>query len=252
MAHAPGHYYSTIPSADDVAATTPLPLAGIDLRPDAQVALLRRLAPSPPRGPRFADNGYYDNGDAAIYQAIVRDRRPQRVVEVGGGWSTAALFDAGGAPEVTVVDPDPERVHRLLLPEDRTRCTIHAMRLQDLALDPFRALDAGDILFVDSTHVVKAGSDVRRLVFEIFPLLRPGVAVHVHDVQHGFEYRRDWLDRGLAWNEAYVLRAFLQYNDAFTIMLWADWLHREGLVEDPVVDAALARQTSAAIWIERR
>lgn len=252
----PGHFYSPVPSIADVdawtAADATAVLPGIDLRVDEQATFLRSLGVALPTGPRFVDNGYYDTGDAAIYQAILRATDPARVVEVGGGWSTAALFDSGVTPAVTVIDPDPSRVYDRLLPADFTRCTVRAVRLQDVDLTPFLALDAGDILFVDSTHVGKLGSDVLRIFFEILPRLRSGVAVHFHDVHFPFEYPQDWFRRGLYWNEAYLLRAFLEHNDAFEILLWADLLRRLGRVDDPVLDAALARGHSAAIWLRKR
>jgi len=252
---APGHWYSTIPSRADIDGWAPIPVAdgdGIDLRVAEQCAYLRALDVVLPTGPRFAENGYFDTGDAAIYQAILRHRRPRRVVEVGAGWSTAACLDAGTDAAVTVIDPDPSRVRAILRPGDLDRCTIVAERLQDVGLDVFRALGPGDVLFVDSTHVGKLGSDVNRLLFEILPRLGPDVAVHFHDVRYPFEYPAELFARGRAWNEAYLLRAFLTGNEQYEIMLWADLLHRQGLVEDAALAAALDRAHSASIWIRRR
>lgn len=252
----PGHYYSPIPSRADIDRRADVEpgaaLPGIDLRIDEQVALLRVLDVALPTGPRFRDNGYYDVGDAAIYQALVRHLQPARVVEVGGGWSTAALLDAAAAPAVTVVDPDPARVRALLQPGDTDRCTVVAHQLQDVDLTPLLTLDAGDILFVDSTHVAKVGSDVNRIVFEVLPRLRSGVVVHFHDVWFPFEYPEAWLRDGRHWNEAYLLRAFLEHNDAFEILLWADLLRRLGRIDDPELATALDVGASAAIWIRRR
>ena len=252
----PGHFYSPVPSTRDVDDWRPTDPAGemlgIALRVEEQVAFLSSLDVTMPAGPRFADNIFYDTGDAAIYQAILRAFDPARVVEVGGGWSTAALFDTAVSPAVTVIDPDPSRVHALLRPEDFTRCTVRAERLQDVDLAPFLALEAGDIVFVDSTHVSKLGSDVNRLVFEVLPRLARGVSVHFHDVHFPFDYPQHWVRRGRHWNEAYLLRAFLQHNDAFEILLWADLLHRLGRIEDARLDATIAGAHSAAIWIRRR
>ena len=81
-------------------------------------------------------------------------------------------------------------------------------------------LRANDILFIDSSHVSKAGSDLNHIVFELLPRLQPGVLVHFHDIRYPFEYPREWFALGLWWNEAYLLRAFLQYNTAFQITLF--------------------------------
>jgi hypothetical protein len=100
--------------------------------------------------------------------------------------------------------------------------------LQDVPLSTFQLLDSGDVLFVDSTHVAKLGSDVNRILFEILPALASGVVVHFHDVFYPFEYPKNWVREGRGWNETYVLRAFLEYNEAFEILLWGHMLRTLG------------------------
>ncbi len=95
-------------------------------------------------------------------------------------------------------------------------------RLQDVPLSEFQDLRENDVLFVDSTHVAKLGSDVLRIFFEILPGLAPGVYVHVHDIFWPFEYPEPWIAEGRAWTETYLLRAFLQFNSAFRIVLFSD------------------------------
>jgi hypothetical protein len=87
-------------------------------------------------------------------------------------------------------------------------------------------LTANDILFIDSSHVSKAGSDVNHIVFELLPRVQAGVLVHFHDVLYPFEYPKEWFKLGVSWNEPYLLRAFLQYNDQFAIMFWNDFVMR--------------------------
>ncbi|HEX6383406.1 MAG TPA: class I SAM-dependent methyltransferase, partial [Anaerolineae bacterium] len=106
------------------------------------------------------------------------------------------------------------------------RIEIIARPLQDVSLDRFSALTAGDILFIDSTHVAKIGSDVNYLFFEILPALAPGVYVHIHDILYPFEYPAAWVYEGRAWNEAYLLHAFLQYNPTFSIQFFNTYLER--------------------------
>ncbi len=113
------------------------------------------------------------------------------------------------------------------------RGTILEKGVQDVPLSVFECLEANDILFIDSTHVCKTGSDVNYLFFEVLPRLKPGVVVHVHDIFHPFEYPKRWVMEGRAWNEVYLLRAFLQFNSAFKVLLFANYLstfHRESLV----------------------
>ena len=97
--------------------------------------------------------------------------------------------------------------------------------VQDVDLAVFEALGPGDILFIDSSHVAKVGSDVNHLVFEILPRLSPGVYVHFHDMFYPFEYPEDWiLGEGRYWNEDYLLRAFLQFNGSYAIAVWDHFL----------------------------
>jgi len=225
VAYPPGHFYSPIPSQRDVDASAPIEIRTIDLRAEQQLATLERLNVEAPTGPRWKPgNKFFGPLDTAIYEAVIRHHQPERVVEVGCGWSTAALFDAGGARHVTLIEPSPARLRRVLSLDDLARCELVEARLQDVPLSTFEALNAGDVLFIDSTHVAKLGSDVNRIFFEILPALASGVIVHFHDVFYPFEYVDEWAREGRAWNEAYLLRAFLEYNSAFEIMLWADML----------------------------
>ena len=99
-------------------------------------------------------------------------------------------------------------------------------RVQDVPLDVFTALDSGDVLFIDSSHVSKVGSDVNHILFNILPALRPSVRVHFHDVFYPFEYPENWIVNGRSWTEAYLLHAFLQFNDTFEIELFPNYLTR--------------------------
>ena len=235
MAVAPGHYYSPLPSRQDIDEQNHIDIVGIDLRREEQVALLHGLKIVAPAGPRFesynlphGSNGMFPTADAAVYQGMIRRYEPTHVIEVGCGWSTAALFDAGAAQLVTLIDPYPDRVHELLSPDDLARCDLLESRLQDVPLSRFQVLDSGDVLFVDSSHVTKLGSDVNRIFFEILPALASGVIVHFHDVFYPFEYPKTWVQNGRAWNETYLLRAFLEYNQAFEIVLWVNMLQTMG------------------------
>jgi Methyltransferase domain len=241
--YAPGHYYSTLPSRRDIEEQARVEIVGIDLRLNEQLALLETLSIVDPTGPRYnAENSWFPPSDAGLYQAIVRHYQPSRVIEVGCGWSTAALYDAGAAQHVTLIEPHPDRLRQLLSPEDLTRCELIESRLQEVPLSTFQALDSDDVLFVDSTHVAKLGSDVNRIIFEILPALASGVIVHFHDVFYPFEYPNNWVREGRGWNEAYLLRAFLEYNEAFEILLWGHMLRILGHFAG----------TGGSIWLRKR
>lgn len=160
---------------------------------------------------------------------MLREARPRRVIEVGSGFSSAAMLDLnehvfGGRIGFTFIDPDMRRLRPLLRPDDAGRCTLVERRVQEVPLATFAELRENDVLFIDSSHVSKVGSDVNRLYLEVLPALAPGVLVHIHDVAGNLEYPREWLDEGRAWNEQYLLRAFLMYNRAFAVEFFTDWL----------------------------
>ena len=101
-------------------------------------------------------------------------------------------------------------------PKDHRIAEIIPKRVQELELPRFDELRAGDILFVDSSHVSKVGSDVNHIVFEILPRLSHGVFVHFHDIFYPFEYPTKWIEEGRFWNEDYIMRAFLNVQFLFS------------------------------------
>ena len=228
-----GHFYSPVPSDEDVAAAlrkrpADLEASGIDLHLPEQKQLLEQFAemyPSIPfqeqGAPGFRyryDNDSYAHGDAIMLHLMIRWLKPQRIIEVGSGNSSCVTLDTNehffnNRIRCTFIEPYPTFLQSLLKPSDQI--DLLPARLQEVDLSVFDALEAGDILFIDSTHVSKLNSDVNRLFFEILPRLKPGVFVHIHDIFPGFEYPEHWLREGRAWNEQYLLRAFLQYNDRF-------------------------------------
>lgn len=270
----PGHFYSPIPDYDEVErrsaelfAPCPRSIPGIDLREEAQLELiptfarLHREAPfTEEPGPlRYRyDNPAFGHGDALTLHAMMRHFRPSRIVEVGCGWSSGVMLDTDELfleqrTALTFVEPYPETLQQVARPGDLRRGRFLPVPVQAAPLEIFTALEGGDILFIDSTHVSKIGSDVNTLFFRVLPALRPGVLVHLHDIAYPFEYPRDWvLGEGRAWNEAYLLRAFLQFNGEFEIVFWGSFLarfHRERLVRELPI---WSRNPGASIWLRRR
>jgi hypothetical protein len=270
----PGHFYSPIPSLDEIrhreaAIFGDRPMAGIDLNEGRQLELLDRIAmiASDHAFSRDRTGGMrYHFGnlafgaiDALVWAALLRTLQPARVIEVGSGFSTGVLLDTrerylGAAPEITLIEPYPALVQSLLKADDQVRLV--PAPLQDVALEEFDRLQSGDVLFIDSTHVSKTGSDVNYALFEILPRLSSGVYVHIHDVFDHFEYPREWVYQGRAWNEAYLVRAFLQYNTAFEIVLWAPWLaraHPERLRRSvPMPGSQTGVVDPASLWLRKR
>jgi hypothetical protein len=234
----PGHFYSPYPDLDEYEARVEQLLdprsepAGIDLREADQLQLLDELvavAGNPPFPDHddgstryWFDNPAYAWGDGVVLHAMLRHLRPRKVIEVGSGYSSAMILDTvdgwlGGATEVTFIEPYPELLRSLLLPGDEDRVTLMEQPVQDVGLELFTGLGPRDVLFIDSTHVVKPGSDVNHLTFEVLPRLGANVWIHIHDMFFPFEYPPPWVREGRAWQEAYLMRAFLMFNPRFEI-----------------------------------
>jgi predicted O-methyltransferase YrrM len=277
LAFKPGHFYSPICHPADLAAhyTDPaktegrVDLPGIDLNEAGQRALWQQwrslLAEFPYQHPgqqpglRYrTDNPAYGIGDATILYAMLRHFQPKRMIEVGSGFSSACALDTnerylGNAVQMSFIEPYPDLLKSMLKPGDLERITIIPSKIQDVPLTTFDHLDAGDILFIDSTHIVKTGSDVVHELFHVLPRLKPGVVVHFHDVHYPFEYPAEWVvDRNYSWNEVYALRAFLMHNSAFEILFFndafcrlsRDLVHRDspGMLANP----------GGGLWLRRK
>ena len=233
----PGSYSSPIPDIRQIHARSHIvydrsatEIAGIDVQVKAQTELAREFVayykdiPFPEQkqdGCRYyLDNDYFSYGDGVVLYSMLRRFKPKRVIEVGSGFSSAAMLDVtrNGEIDFTFIEPFPDRLLSLLGDQDRDRCNILRALVQEVPAGLFANLHENDILFVDSSHVAKTDSDVVHLFFNILPSLNKGVIVHFHDILWPFEYPSLWHDLGRAWNEAYFLRAFLQYNGDFRIL----------------------------------
>lgn len=235
----PGHYYSPVPDKIEAltllkrtAAASPEEVAGVELNAPVQRDLLAEYArfygelPFPEKqtsGNRYYyENDWYSYGDAIFLYSFLRKHMPRRIVEVGSGFSSAVILDTVDRffperPEISFVEPYPDRLNSLLTSEDQKSVRIFESKIQETPTEIFESLQAGDLLFIDSSHVVKCGSDLQYLMFEILPILPAGVYVHFHDVFAGFEYPAEWIQMGHYWNECYFLRAFLSYNQEWSV-----------------------------------
>lgn len=236
----PRSYYSPIP---DLATIPPevwtrrSPLRGIDLDPERAFAFaeghlaayVREFDP-PMTGswdqPRFfLLNGGFQDVDADLTYAMIRHLCPARVVELGSGFSTLVMAEAlrrnaaaGHPAELLSHDPYPRpHVAGHAIPG------LTALRhtpAQDVPDETFAALGDGDVLFVDTTHTVRLGGDVNRVVLDVLPALAPGVLVHFHDIWLPWEYHRGLVEHVPAyWAEQYLLQAFLSGRDDYEVVL---------------------------------
>jgi predicted O-methyltransferase YrrM len=225
----PKNYYSPIPDLDALPAGVfdrRSELRGIHFDLDEQVAwieqnlaaAMREFAPPD----ELVDNASYGRVGADLLHGVVRGLKPRRIVELGSGYSTLIMAAAvernradGVETELRTFDPYPS-VARAGLPG---LASLAAVRAQDVPADVFASLEAGDVLFVDTTHTVKLDSDVNRIVLDVLPALAPGVIVHVHDIFLPYEYPRQWPEEsGFHWAEQYLLQAFLAGNRGFEVL----------------------------------
>ena len=254
-----GDFYSPLPLRERLEATRarwdrPSDLVGVDLGHDRQRALFHALAARygaelatlPPYA-ELARAGFgpgFTEVDAAVAYLVLRALRPRRYVEIGSGLSTAVALLAlehnareGSPCALTAVDPFPSARLR-----QRTDLELVVAEVQDLEPAWFDRLDAGDVLFIDSTHVVKIDGDVPHLYLEVVPRLAPGVVVHAHDIPwprlapHPAETyitRAKW---PMFWTEAMLLTAFLAFNREFRPLLSTSLLRHH---DEPILAAGL-------------
>ena len=283
MSASPGHFYSPIPDLDEVKAreesifAIPRELPGIDLQEEKQLALLEKLAGYYAEMP-FAEDVRGDNlyqlnnpflfySDGIFLYCMIRHLSPRHIIEVGSGWSSALMLDVNRIfynyrISLELIEPHPERLLSLLGENGggstaggnagQQISALHRQQVQDVPLQTFEKLQENDILFIDSSHVSKVGSDVNRIVFEILPSLNPGVYIHFHDVFAGFEYMKNWIYGGTNLNESYILRAFLQYNNKFEIVVFNSFLEK---FYPQALTAALPLATkkgwSSSLWLRK-
>ena len=270
----PGHYYSPIVDPSTIAEYVekqylqePGDIKGIHFDEDAMVRFWKENAEFIKNTPFSEhDDGknryYYDNdfpyGDAMTLRAMIAHFKPKNVIEVGSGFSSACMLDAVdhvGLSDFTMtcIDPDADRLRSRLREEDRSRVDIIEGLVQDVPVSTFSKLKENDILFIDSTHVLKTASDVHYELFSILPSLNKGVLIHFHDIQYPFEYPRQWLfENNYSWNEIYALRAFLMYNSAFEVVFWNGlFAHRQReLVHE--TNPLFLKNPGGSIWLRAR
>jgi hypothetical protein len=231
----------------------PSELVGVDLRlPEAWALLEGELAPFLAAFPADFDlgNATYASVDAETLYAMLRWAKPRLVIELGSG-ASSHLIQAAGAQEHRVFDPYPWAANQLAQVDG---LQVTPLRTEEIPVTQFADLTAGDVLFVDTTHTVKTGGDVPRIVLEIFPRLATGVLVHVHDIFLPYDYPRSWVVQlRKAYAEQYLLHAFLAFNDAFDVVLPMHAL----ATSDPERLARLIPSlrpgiTPGAFWLRRR
>lgn len=235
-----GHFYSPVVNPAEASADaarlwpekTYIPV-GLDLNPEYHKFVLEALFPRHYSAFDYPETGETDEAltsfyvrnsqfswlDARSLFVLMNDWKPKRVVEVGSGYSTLLMADINTrfldrSVSITAIEPYPRPFLKKL-----PAVSLIEQRVQDVPSDLFDALGDGDILFIDSSHVAKTGSDVNHLLLNVVPRLRPGVRVHVHDIFLPCEYPQSWVvDENRSWNEQYVLQALLTFSTRFRVL----------------------------------
>jgi Methyltransferase domain len=259
----PVHFYEPIPDTRSLPETLwnqPSELPGINMNDSIQLELLQphftkfrdeynNLPVEPPPGQKRPFRGV----DALVAYCMVRHFQPELIAEVGSGWSSLVLSQAAAKNKnsaLICIDPFPSDVLRKGFPALRS---LIEKKIQDIDLKFFSQLGSGDVLFIDSSHTVKIGSDVNYLFLEVLPRLRPGVIVHVHDIFMPFEYRRDWvLDEFRFWTEQYILQAFLTFNSEFDVLLANSYLNHYHQQELKAAFRGLSSWAGGSFWMRRK
>ncbi|AKB75757.1 hypothetical protein MSLAZ_2496 [Methanosarcina lacustris Z-7289] len=268
----PGHFYSPLPDIDGISklyqkidkSRNPI---GIDINGDKQIELLKQFKKyisAVPFGDGFRKNNnryffngdeWYSYGDAIILFCMINHFKPKRLVEVGSGYSSIVTLDtcefSNLETKITFIEPYPDLILSLLSDRDDPEKLILRKKVQNINLSLFEDLNSGDILFVDSSHVVKFASDVLFIISEVLPRLKSGVIIHFHDIFWPFEYPFEWLERGFAWNEAYFLKALLLNNNNYEILYFNDYM---GQIHHDLVKQYMPlalKNCGCGIWLKK-
>jgi hypothetical protein len=234
------HFYSPIPDTRELARKDylwdkPSELPGVNMNPDIQLQHLEEFFPEFKSELNFPvdktnvpceyylNNPAYGIIDASVLHCMIRHYHPKTIIEVGSGNSTlvaarAALLnrDSGCSTKLISIEPYPRELLTKGFPG--LDCQI-PRKVEDVEISVFQQLQRNDILFIDSSHVVRTGNDVLYLYLEVLPRLNPGVIVHIHDIFFPYDYPRRWVvENHTFWTEQYLLHAFLCCNNKFEVL----------------------------------
>jgi predicted O-methyltransferase YrrM len=265
------HYYepmfNSVHLRHDLSKDRHLP--AVDLNVEEQLSLLGRfrfqeeLRQFPLKAAKhleyYYDNGSFEAGDSEYLYSLIRLVKPRRVIEIGSGYSTLMSRNAirrneaensGYSCDHVCIEP----YEQPWLEELGIR--IIRRRVEECEIDLFKSLDSGDILFIDSSHVIRPQGDVLFEYLELLPLLKSGVFVHIHDIFTPRDYPSGWVvDQMRLWNEQYLLEAFLSFNDRFRVIGALNFLkhhYPDAVAEQfPIIKAGMEQREPGSFWIVR-
>jgi predicted O-methyltransferase YrrM len=271
----PGHYYSALADPAEYIEQQKLVINSdkyepleIDFNTESQLSLLHSFEDYYKDFPfdkpitknlRYKlDNVFFTYSDALSMYSMIRHFKPKKIIEIGSGFSSALILDTNqlffeGKIDLTFIDPNPERFRANI--KEKEYATIITEKIQHVDQSIFKELDKGDFLLIDTSHVSKSGSDVNHIYFNIIPLLRKGVKIHVHDIFFPFEYPENWIvEERRSWNEVYLVRSLLAYSTAFKIIWFNTYMENKFKeIFEKKTPLFLKRNSTVCggIWIEK-
>jgi hypothetical protein len=265
------HYYEPMINPKHLrrSLTQSRALPGIDLNLSGQLALLAQfkfqneLAQFPLQETDklkfYYHNPSFGTGDAEYLYSLIRLMRPRRLIEVGSGFST--LMAGSAIVRNKEESADYACDHRCIEPYEQPwleslGIKIMRCRVEDTDLSLFRSLERNDILFIDSSHVIRPQGDVLFEYLELLPSLQSGVFVHIHDIFTPRDYPPEWIvDETRLWNEQYLVEAFLSFNSQFRIVGALNYLfhdHRSAVLDKfPMLEAEFVVREPGSLWLQR-
>lgn len=206
----------------------------------------------------YYNNGNYESGDAEYFYNIIRHFKPRRIIEIGSGWSTLIALNA--LSQNKIEDKKYQCQHICVEPYEYQwleSAGVEVLRVKAESLEKsfFGKLETNDILFIDSSHIIRPQGDVLFEYLEILPVLNSGVLIHVHDIFTPKDYPNEWIYNHLFWNEQYLLEAFLMFNNKFKIIGALNYLshsyHKELSDKCPVFSTQKGREPGA-FWMVKK
>jgi len=203
----------------------------------------------------YVNNPSFGPGDCDMYYLMIRNLKPKRVIEIGSGYSTLVAIEAvkknraeGYTTEMTCIEP-----YEMDWLEKKNEIKVVRESVEKMDMAVFKTLQEGDILFIDSSHIIRPENDVLFEYLELLPELNKGVVIHIHDIFSPRHYRSEWLQEEFRfWNEQYLLEAFLYYNDTFEIMYTLNHLKNDAFAESLKVLTHLTPESEpASFWMRK-
>jgi predicted O-methyltransferase YrrM len=219
-------YVREIPLKIDVASQ----FAQLDLLKNiAEISCLKASEDEAAKG-FYVHNPNFGAGDAELYYLMIRNKKPKRIIEIGSGYSTQLCRlaleknrEEGAGCALTCIEP-----FEMPFLDTLVGITVIRKQVETISIDLFKTLEANDILFIDSSHIIRPGNDLLFIYFQILPILQKGVLIHIHDIFTPRHYPHEWLTKKMRfWNEQYLLEAFLYNNEGFQILFTLNHLVKE-------------------------